>query len=75
MTIAELQDQIRQLDDTQFQEIKSWLVTVEENRRVAQPEIEQAKSDIVTELQDAGKLEKPEVATEEEAKTLSLIHI
>ena len=69
MTIAELQDQIRQLDDTQFQEIKSWLVTVEENRRVAQPEIEQAKSDIVTELQDAGKLEKPEVATEEEAKT------
>ena len=68
MTIAELQDQIRQLDDTQFQEIKSWLVTVEENRRVAQPEIEQAKSDIVTELQDAGKLEKPEVATEEQVK-------
>ena len=42
MTVAELQDQIRQLDDVQFQEIKSWVVTVEVNRRDAQPEIEQA---------------------------------
>lgn len=68
MTVQELQDQIRQLDDTEFQQLKSWVVTVEENRRAAQPEIEQAQADIVTELQDAVKLEKPEVATEEEAK-------
>jgi len=45
MTVAELQDQIRQLDDADFQEIKSWVVTVEENRRAAQPEIEQAKQE------------------------------
>lgn len=69
MTVAELQDQIKQLNDTEFQQLKSWVVTVEDNRRAAQPEIEQAQADIVTELQDAGKLEKPEVATEEEAKT------
>lgn len=69
MTVQELQDQIRQLDDTEFQQLKSWVVTVEENRREAQPAIEQAQADIVTELQYAGKLEKPEVATEEEAKT------
>lgn len=68
MTVAELQDQIRQLDDIQFQEIKSWVVTVEVNRRAAQPEIEQAQAEIITELQDAGKLEKPKVATEEQAK-------
>ena len=68
MIVQELQDQIRQLDDTQFQEIKSWVVTVEEKRRAAQPAIEQAQADIVTELQDAGKLEKPKAATEEQAK-------
>ena len=68
MTVAELQDQIKQLDDTEFQELSSWAVTTEKERRAAQPEIEQAQADLVTELQDAGKLEKPEVATEEEAK-------
>lgn len=45
MTVEELQDQIRQLDGTQFQQLKSWVVTVEENRRAAQPEIEQAKQE------------------------------
>lgn len=68
MTVEELQDRIRQLDDTGFQELLSWVVTEEKDRRVAQPEIEQAQANIVTELQDAGKLEKPEVATEEQVK-------
>lgn len=45
MTVEELQDQIKQLDDAQFQQLKSWVVTVEENRRAAQPEIEQAKQE------------------------------
>lgn len=45
MTVTELQDQIKQLDDAQFQQLKSWVVTVEENRRAAQPEIEQAKQE------------------------------
>lgn len=69
MTVQELQDQIKKLDDTQFQELLSWVVTTEKDRRAAQPAIEQAQADIVTELQDAGKLEKPEAVTEEQAKT------
>lgn len=68
MTVEELQDQIQQLDDAEFQELLSWVVTPERERREAQPAIEQAQADIVTELQDAGKLEKPEAATEEQAK-------
>lgn len=69
MTVQELQDRIKQLDDAEFQELLAWVVTPERERRQAQPAIEQAQADIVTELQDAGKLEKPEVATKEEAKT------
>lgn len=45
MTVRELQEQIKNLDDTDFQQLKSWVVTVEENRRAAQPEIEQAKQE------------------------------
>lgn len=67
MTVAELQDQIRQLDDVQFQEIKSWVVTVEVNRRAAQPAIDQAQAEMVKELQDAGKLPLPDALTDVEA--------
>lgn len=63
-----LQDTIRALPDDEFAQLKSWIVTTETDRRAAQPVVEQAQADIVTELQDAGKLEKPEVATEEQAK-------
>lgn len=69
MTVAELQDQIKQLDDAEFQELLSWVVTPERERRAAQPAIDKAQADIVTELQESGKLEKPEAVTEEEAKT------
>lgn len=69
MTVQDIQDQIRRLDDTQFQQLLAWVVSPERERRQARPTIEQAQADIVTELQDAGKLEKPEVATEEQAKT------
>lgn len=68
MTVEELQDQIKQLEDTQFQQLMAWVVTEEKDRRAAQPAIEQAQAEIITELQDAGKLEKPEAVTEEEAK-------
>lgn len=68
MTVEELQEQIKRLEDTQFQQLLAWVVTEEKDRRAAQPAIEQAQAEIITELQDAGKLEKPEVATEEQAK-------
>ncbi|WKE50328.1 hypothetical protein J8244_09360 [Corynebacterium tuberculostearicum] len=60
MTVAELQDQIKQLDDAQFQQLMAWVVTAEKDRRAAQPAVEKAQAEIITELQDAGKLEKPE---------------
>lgn len=65
MTVQELQDQIRQLDDTEFQQLKSWVVTVEENRRAAQPEIEQAKqeaeAETVTKITQQLAKEHPEL--------------
>lgn len=69
MTVQELQEQIKNLEDAEFQELLAWVVTEEKDRRQAQPAIEQAQADIVTELQDAGKLEKPEAVTDEQAKT------
>ena len=68
MTVQELQDQIRELDDAQFQQLLAWVVTPERERRAAQPAIDKAQADIVTELQESGKLEKPEAVTEEQAK-------
>ena len=67
MTVAELQDQIRQLDDTEFQELLAWVVTAEKDRRAAQPAIEQAQAEVVKELQDAGKLPLPDALTDPEA--------
>ena len=67
MTVAELQDQIKQLDDAQFQQLLAWVVTTEKDRRAAQPAIEQAQAELVSELQEAGKLDKPKDVTVEEA--------
>lgn len=68
MNVAELQEKIKQLNDAEFQELLSWVVTPERERREAQPAIDKAQADIVTELQESGKLEKPEAVTEDEAK-------
>ena len=62
-----LQDTIQQLPDQQFRDLKAWIVTTETDRRAAQPAVEQARAEIVTELQDAGKLEKPETTNREKA--------
>ncbi|MGV3159866.1 carbohydrate-binding protein [Corynebacterium sp. 32222D000AT] len=49
MTVQELQEQIRQLDDTEFQRLLAWVVTPERERRQAQPAIEQAKQEAESE--------------------------
>ncbi|MGV3282695.1 carbohydrate-binding protein [Corynebacterium sp. 11254D000AR] len=49
MTVQELQEQIRQLDDTEFQRLLAWVVTPERERRQAQPAIEQAKQEAASE--------------------------
>lgn len=62
-----LQDTIQALSDPEFRDLKAWIVTTETDRRAAMPAVEQARAEVVTELQDAGKLDKPEVATAEQA--------
>ncbi|MGV0410468.1 hypothetical protein [Corynebacterium marquesiae] len=73
MTVAELQDQIKQLDDTEFQQFKSWVVTVEENRRATQPEIEQAKqeaeSETATKIAQQLAEEHPELVEKPDVQT------
>lgn len=54
MTVEELQTKIRELDDTQFQQLLAWVVTPERERRAAQPAIEQAKQE--AESQTATKI-------------------
>lgn len=61
-------DQIRELPETDFRDLKNWIVTEEATRRRQKPAVEKAQAEIITELQDAGKLEKPEATTEEQAK-------
>ncbi|AMO89749.1 hypothetical protein WM42_2047 [Corynebacterium simulans] len=68
MSVEQVKESIQQLTDSEVEQLGVWIYGEEMNRRAAQPAIEQAQADIVTELQDAGKLEKPEVATEEQAK-------
>ena len=66
MSVAELQDQIKKLDDAEFHQLLVWVVTPERNRRDAQPAVEQAQAEIVKELQDAGKLPLPDALTDPE---------
>ena len=66
MSVAELQDQIKKLDDAEFHQLLVWVVTPERNRRDAQPAVEQAQAEIVKELQDAGKLPLPDALTNPE---------
>lgn len=49
MTVEDLQDQIKKLDDTQFQQLLAWVVTKEKDRRDAQPAVEQAKQEAESE--------------------------
>lgn len=67
MTLDEITTAIRQLDDASFDTLSDRMYAMREERR-ARPVIEQAQAELVTELQDAGKLEKPEAVTEEQAK-------
>lgn len=66
MTVQELQEQIKQLDDTEFQQLLAWIVTPERTRRESLPEVEQAQAEVVKELQDAGKLPLPDALTDAE---------
>lgn len=67
MSIQSLQTEIRNLKSEDWDTLLAWVVTDEKDRRAAQPAIEQAQSELVSELQEAGKLDKPKAVTVEEA--------
>lgn len=64
----QLKTQIMGLPAEEWQDLLAWVVSTEKHRRDALPAVEAARADLVTELQDAGKLEKPDVATVEQAR-------
>ena len=45
-----LQDTIQALPDTDFRDLKAWIVTTETDRRAAQPAVEQAQAEIIAEV-------------------------
>ena len=45
-----LQDTIQSLSDTEFRDLKAWVVTAETDRRAAQPAVEEAQAQLVEEL-------------------------
>ena len=66
--MEELQKQVQTLSAEDWQQFLNWVVGDERTRREAQPAVEQAQAEVVKELQDAGKLEKPDAATVKDAK-------
>lgn len=62
-----LKQQIRDLTTRDWQDFLAWVAGPEKRRRDAQPAVEQGQADLVAELQESGKLEKPEAATVGEA--------
>lgn len=61
-----IQDDVKVLGAEEFAAFKAWIVTTETDRRAAAPAVERAQAEVVAQLQEAGKLEKPAVATEVE---------
>ena len=45
-----LKDDIQALPDTEFRDLKAWIVTTETDRRAAQPAVEEAQAQLVEEL-------------------------
>ena len=69
MTVQELQDQIKQLDDTEFQQLLAWIVTPERERRQAEEAVDTARAEDAQELWETHPELKPEFATEVEPET------
>ena len=67
MNVDEIKLAIRQLGQEDFERVLSWVCADELDRRRAAPAVEQAQAALVSELQEAGKLDKPKAVTLEEA--------
>lgn len=62
-----LKQQVQALDPADWRAFLAWVVTDERQRRDNQLAVEQAQADLVTDLQDAGKLDKPEATDRDKA--------
>ncbi|MDK8794249.1 hypothetical protein QP968_00785 [Corynebacterium sp. MSK041] len=58
--MQQLQAQIMALPADEWQELLGWMVSTEKHRRNALPAVERGQADLVAELQEAGKLDKPD---------------
>lgn len=65
--MEKLQDQIRALTTAEWDILLGWMVSTEKHRRDALPAVERGQADLVAELQEAGKLEKPEAVDADQA--------
>lgn len=65
--IDQIKTNIQELNDTDFQALRSWVFTDEMKRREALPAREDAKVGLIKGLADQGEITRPEVATEEAA--------
>lgn len=58
--MTELQDQIKELSDADFRDLKLWVITEETTRRAQEPAVRAGQQEIIAGLQDSGVLPKPE---------------
>ncbi|MDK8577197.1 hypothetical protein QP905_02415 [Corynebacterium pseudodiphtheriticum] len=65
--IDQIKTNIQELNDTDFQALRSWVFMDEVKRRESLPAREDAKVGLIKGLADQGEITRPEVATEEAA--------
>lgn len=65
--MEQLQQQIMALPTDEWQTLLGWMVSTEKHRRDALPAVERGQADLVAELQEAGKLDKPEAVDADQA--------
>lgn len=65
--IDQIKSQIEQLDDPDFQTLRSWVFTDEVKRREALPAREDAQVGLIKDLAEQGEIERPDSVTEQEA--------
>lgn len=65
--IDQIKTNIQQLNDQDFQALRSWVFTDEVKRREALPAVQEAEVELIKDLAAQGEITRPEVATEEAA--------
>lgn len=67
MTVDELTTALREITDSEFEQVFDEMILIRQERQ-ARPQVEAGQAQLVAELQEAGKLDKPEAVTVEEAQ-------